>query len=152
MKKYLVLALCGIAAGAAYAISGLSFSNSTGIITVDSVSGAACIIGTAPTCMLPYAPAGVLSASTTRSSGNIATSNIFQTVLAQSNTRMGCMVSNNSTSPMQIDVGSTPAAVTAVTLAAGARFSCATQAGLVINDQVSLASATSGSAYSVWSQ
>lgn len=152
MNKYLVGGMIAVFATAAYAVAGLNFNNSQGIISVDNTAGTACVVGTTSTCMVPIVPWGVLSASTTRSSGNIAASNVFQSVLTASTTRLGCMVSNTSTAAMTIDVGTSPASATAVALPAGAKFNCATQAGLVINDQINLTSATVGATYSVWSQ
>jgi len=152
MKKTLAVgAVIAVIAGAAFATTGLNFTNAQGIITAD-LTDTACVVGTSRSCPLPIAPWGVLSASTTHSSGNVATSNAFQTALSGSTARLGCMISNTSTATEYIDVGSSPSMSTAVALPAGAKFNCGAQAGVVINDQLNITSATAGSTYVVWAQ
>lgn len=90
--------------------------------------------------------------ATIRTNGTITTGNTFQSVLAANTARKGCRITNTSANAMTLDLGASPAAATAIPLAAGAAFLCGTGDGFVISDQINLTSGTAGSTFVVWAQ
>lgn len=102
-------------------------------------------------------PVGV---TTTVTNSTIATGNTYQSALAASATRIGCLITNKSTATELIFIGATGSATAAKSLilnagtatADGGSFSCGLNQGAIITDQISITSATSTSAYNVISQ
>ena len=91
---------------------------------------------------------------TTDSSGTVTAGGSFQTVLALNTSRHGCLIQNPTTATevLYVYYGSgTPATTTAVSLAAGASFSCAA-GGIVPSDLVAVEAATTGHAFIAKSQ
>lgn len=97
------------------------------------------------------APVRSTSATT---NGTIATANTFQNALAANPKRQGCAIYNNSANAELIYLGApgSASAATAIPLPAGGSFNCGSFQGLVLTDQISIASATVGSTFVVVSQ
>ena len=102
---------------------------------------------------------GTLSPSTTTTtngSGTIATGGTFQSILASSGTRKGCLIQNptTATEPLYVFFGANGSATTAnsISLAPGASVNCTVSGLLVATDNVSATATTNGHAYVEMSQ
>lgn len=96
-----------------------------------------------------------LNTTTTTSNGTIATGNTFQSVLAASSTRRGCLLQNTSSHTMYVFAGPNASATTAksIQLAPGAYLNCPPiGGGTVIGDNISVTTSTAGDTYVIWSQ
>lgn len=114
------------------------------------------------TCFVAYGSAGPsggtitpLGATTTNGSSTVATGGTFQSALASSATRKGCLIQNptTATEPLYVYFGANGSATTAnsISLGAGASVSC--NAGtIVLTDNVSVTATTSTHAFIVMSQ
>lgn len=90
---------------------------------------------------------------TTATGGSITTANSYQSVLAASTSRKGCLIQNTSANTelaWPADPG-TADPTKVITIAAGGSLSC-NSPGLVISDQISLTSPVAGSTFVVWAQ
>lgn len=91
-----------------------------------------------------------LGVTTTNDSGTVATGSTFQTAIAASASRLGCLVQNPTTASEVLFVyfGTNASATTAksVTLGPGASISCVA-GGTVLTDNVSVTAATSTHAF-----
>jgi hypothetical protein len=87
-------------------------------------------------------------AVTTDDSGTIAAVSTFQTVFASNTTRKGCLIVNTSANVEFIGINTTPtpSATNSIPLAAGASFTC-NSPGVVMDDQISISSATADSTF-----
>lgn len=87
--------------------------------------------------------------ASTVTSGTVTTMNVFQSVIAQSSTRKGCMVQNTSAAVMYVYPGSTANATltNSFQLPAGAFFDCSHPGGATIADQINISSGTAGATY-----
>lgn len=98
--------------------------------------------------------------TTTSTNSTIAAANTFQSAIAASITRKGCLLVNKSTGPLLVYVGAPGSATTAqsIILAAGTSttdggsFNCGLFQGAVLTDQISVRSATMGAAFAVLTQ
>lgn len=93
---------------------------------------------------------GVTTATSTQTAGTVATANTFQSVLAASSTRRGCLIVNTSAAVEYVFLGAPGSATipSSFPLAAGQSFSCV--AGrIVVADQISMTSATAGASFVV---
>lgn len=99
------------------------------------------------------APAPLTAASTT-AAGTVTTGGTYQSALAASTTRKGCLLIDTGTAPLAVFLGApgSATAATSIPIAAGGSLNCATAGGIVLSDQISLTSATTGAAYLVISQ
>jgi hypothetical protein len=99
---------------------------------------------------LPVKTGAPLRAASTTIAGTIAAANAYQTVLAADALRKGCTIQNKSAATMRLHLGATAAAADAraFDLPAGGTFACNGD-GLVITDEISIASATAGAAFVV---
>lgn len=93
---------------------------------------------------------GTASPSTNRS-GTVTTGGSFQSVLAASTTRKGCLIENptTATEPLLVYIGTSGASQatgTSYTLPPGGTFSCAS-GNLVISDAISVSATTTGHAF-----
>lgn len=88
--------------------------------------------------------------ASTVTSGAIAVTNTFQSVLAQSSLRKGCLVQNTSAAVMYLYLGTTANATltNSFQLAAGASFNC-TVGGITVGDQISLTGTATTSTFVV---
>ena len=122
-------------------------------------------IGTVGVTTLPALPAGTNSIGTvvTQAAGvtttqvggtTSATAGTFISVLAASSTRKGCLVQNTSGSVMYVYLGLTASATIANSLqvSAGGSFGCTPPGGIVVQDNVAVASAGASAAYVVSAQ
>jgi hypothetical protein len=97
---------------------------------------------------------GPARATSTTTPGSVTTANTYQSALASNTSRNGCTIQNTSTSTMRVYVGAPGSATdgSAFQIASGGSFSCASPGGIVITDQISVASATAAASYVVVSQ
>lgn len=132
-------------------------SNAVGLIGRDTASGLPCYIGGAATCIVPgggtftAAPAGATSAQT---GSTVATHLTFQSALAASSARKGCLITNTSSDKEWVFFGATGSATTSnsLPLVAGQSLSCNTGA-IVLTDNVAITSnVTDGAAFVAISQ
>jgi len=93
-------------------------------------------------------------ATSTTTSGSVATANAFQSALAANANRKGCAIYNNSANAELIYLGApgTATAGTSIPLPAGGSFNCGSFQGIVLTDQISITSATVASTFVVVSQ
>jgi hypothetical protein len=96
-------------------------------------------------------PTALSGATSTDASGTVTLGGTYQTVVAASSTRKGCLIQNPSTATevLSIKVGTMAAPFT---VAAGGSFSCAASGGLVVTDAITLTAATTAHAFSAVSQ
>ncbi len=89
--------------------------------------------------------------TTTDSSSTVTAGGTFQSAIAASATRLGCLVENpvSATETLFVFPGANGSATTAnsVSLAPGAAFSCATGTGAVLTDNISVTATTTGHAF-----
>ncbi len=122
-------------------------------------------LGTVGVTALPSLPAGtnsigsVLTAATgvtTVQTGGTtsATAGTFTSVLAASGTRKGCLLQNTSGSVMYVYLGAVSSATIANSLqiSAGGSFGCLPPGGIVLQDNVAVASAGASATYVVAAQ
>lgn len=124
--------------------SGGSIQSANGMFCVPAVDGSGCPSSIAP------APLGSTSTTT---SGTVTTANTYQSILAADSARKGCLVQNTSTATELLFIGA-PGSATAAnsfTLAAGGTFSCAS-GPIIVTDQLSVTSGTTGSPFVVAKQ
>lgn len=128
--------------------------DSTGALKVNVIAGGSATItgplGTqtsASSVAVTINPNGV---TTTPTAYTVTTANTFQSVLAASATRKGCLLQNTNASGGDVEyvffganVSATKA--TSVQVSPGGAISCATGSGQVLTDNVSVTSAASGS-------
>lgn len=95
-----------------------------------------------------------LVTTTTASSGTITTGDAFQSVLAASSSRRGCILQNTSSHTMYVFAGPNANATTgkSLQLAPGAIFYCPTYSGTVGGDNISVTTSTAGDTYVIWSE
>jgi hypothetical protein len=95
-------------------------------------------------------PVKIQRGTATITSGTITTGNTYQTVLAASTARKGCIIQNRSGSAMRLYIGTAAAAtdVKAIDIIAGEKFNCSLH-GVVMTDEISLTATSSGGAYVV---
>jgi hypothetical protein len=86
----------------------------------------------------------------TITNGTITTGNTYQTVLAASATRKGCIIQNRSGSAMRLFIGPVANAldVKALDIIAGEKWNCSLH-GLVLTDEIALTASASGGAFVV---
>jgi len=84
------------------------------------------------------------TATTTQAGGTITTHGVFQSALASSATRKGCLLQNTSSETEYVFFGATGSATTsnAFQVAAGNSVSCASPGGLVLTDNIAITSIT----------
>lgn len=101
-----------------------------------------------PTPMKVAAPA---RAPSIVASGTVTAAATYQLAVSANTLRKGCLIQNKSTAILRVFVGSAASATnaTALDIPAGLTFSCSTAAGLVIIDDISVASDVAGSPYLV---
>lgn len=94
------------------------------------------------------APAGSTS---TDASGTVTLGGTYQTVLAASSARKGCLIQNPTTATevLNIKVGTM---ASPFTIPAGGSFSCSSPGGLVVTDLITLTAATTSHAFAAVSQ
>lgn len=97
---------------------------------------------------------GPTRAGSTVTSGTIASGGAYQSALAASGTRLGCTIQNTGTATLRVFVGAPGSAsnATAFAIDPGGAFSCASPGGVVLTDQISVASAAAGAPFVVVSQ
>ena len=94
-------------------------------------------------------------ASSTQTGTTVTTHLVWQTALATSATRKGCMIQNNSTDKMWVFFGANGSATSSnsIALLAGQSLNCGTPNGAVANDNIAITSnAVDAAAYVVVSQ
>lgn len=109
------------------------------------------------TCFVPYGANGAsIALTTTNASGAITTGGTFQSILASSSTRKGCLVQNplTATETLYVYFGANGSATTAnaIGLGPGASVTCAVGGLGVATDNVSATAPTSAHAYVEMSQ
>lgn len=138
-----------IPAGATLQGTGTSVPNSP--VSILNSDGTVCNFGPGGNC----SGAAVASLTTTNGSGAIATGGTFQSILAASSTRKGCLIQNPTTAsePLYVYFGANASATTAnaITLAPGGAVNCAVGLG-VATDNVSATATTTSHAYVEMSQ
>ncbi len=101
-------------------------------------------------------PRAPLNSRSTSTSVTIATADTFQSVLPANERRLGCLIQNKSTGAaiVRVYLGAPAAAASgrSMDLDAGDIFSCATGSGMVVTDEVSVASSEAGTPVVVVSQ
>ncbi|MFZ2996670.1 hypothetical protein [Sphingobium sp.] len=97
---------------------------------------------------------GPVRATSTVSPGTITTANTYQSALAANSARNGCLLQNTSATTLRIFLGAPGSATdaSAVQIAAGGSFSCASPGGVILTDQVSVAASTSSATFVIVSQ
>jgi hypothetical protein len=144
----LALLLC--APGLGQSITGKPINAPAGSLNSTAIY---CDDGTATAALCNFGGGTPTTANSTTVNGAVQTANAFQSALAASPTRKGCLIVNTSTAVELVFLGA-PASATAakaIPLAAGQNFSCA--AGpVVVADQISITSATAGATFVVVSQ
>lgn len=100
-------------------------------------------------------------ATTTATGGTVTTGGTWQSILAASATRNGCLIQNQSSVTEYVwpgTPGSAPASAGlnaggtgAIAVAAGGNITCGAL-GITISDQISMTSLTTGASYSEWVQ
>lgn len=99
---------------------------------------------------------GSLALTTTNASGTITSGGTFQSILASSATRKGCLIQNptTATEPLYVFFGANGSATTAnsISLGPGASVSCAVGGLGVATDNVSATATTTSHAYVEMSQ
>jgi hypothetical protein len=125
------------------------YAEGVGIGYIDA-NGRLVLIG--PNTPLPGST-GVKSTSTT-TSGSVTTANAYQSALAASSTRNGCLIQNTSVNTLLVFLGAPGSATsgTSFQIAAGGTFSCRSPGGLVATDQISVTSSVQGSTFVVAAQ
>lgn len=92
--------------------------------------------------------------ASTQAAGTITLGGTFQTALAASATRKGCLVQNTSTHTMTVYVGLLASATStnAFQVVPGGTFSCAAQAGIVVSDAINVTTSTTADTFVVANQ
>ena len=119
-------------------------------LNTQDTTGAGCIHATVS------ATVTVAPATTTNASGTIVTGGTFQSILASSGTRVGCLIQNptTATEPLYVFFGANASATTAksISLAAGGSVNCAVGGLGVATDNISATATTSTHAFVEMSQ
>lgn len=144
---------------------GTNAIGTVGVTTLPALPAGTNAIGTVGVTVLPALPAGTNSIGTvvTQALGVIttqvggttsATAGTFVSALAASGTRKGCLVQNTSGSVMYVYLGLTASATIANSLqvSAGGSFGCTPPGGIVVQDNIAVASAGASAAYVVAAQ
>lgn len=147
----LALTLCSASAGIASAAPYPTIAQDVGVCDPNAPTHCA-----APTSggAIPIVPTPS-DLTTTQVGGAITTHGTFQSALAASTTRKGCLYTNTSLDTEYVFFGLTASATTsnAHQVAPGAGMSCATQAGGVVDDNIAVTSkVTDGATFVVSSQ
>lgn len=96
-------------------------------------------------------PTGVVEASSTPVNGTIATTDTFQSLLAQNAARKSCAIQNQGANMQYISAAVSPSLANSFQLAPGKTFNCASPGGVTITDALEI-TGTAGDAYSGLSQ
>ncbi len=157
MKKLLwVLALVpGIAFGQAQVTPLVGTGNQTSGAIIQQPVGTCTGCTPMPITTAAGVPATVITTPLQKTSTNGSTTvtlgGTFQTLLAASATRDGCVIQNptTATEPLYVFVGITGSATTAAaySLSPGATFNCANQNGMVITDNIAVTATTTSHAF-----
>lgn len=104
-------------------------------------------VGTCATCVsIPTSAGSSSPLASTNISGTVTTGGTFQQVLAQSNTRKGCLIENPTTATEALYVyasaSGSPSTSNAFSIAPGSAFSCASPGGTVIGDAIQVTATT----------
>ncbi len=145
--------------------AGTNAIGSVGVTVLPSLPAGTSAIGTVGVTALPSLPSGtnsigsVLTAATgvtTVQTGGTtsATAGTFTSALAASGTRKGCLLQNTSGSVMYVYLGAVSSATIANSLqiSAGGSFGCLPPGGIVLQDNVAVASAGASATYVVAAQ
>lgn len=145
--------------------AGTNAIGSVGVTTLPALPAGTNAIGTVGVTALPSLPSGtnnigsVLTAAigvTTVETGGTtsATAGTFVSALAASGTRRGCLLQNTSGSVMYVYLGATSSATISNSLqvSAGGSFGCMPPGGIVLQDNVAVASAGASATYVVAAQ
>jgi hypothetical protein len=87
--------------------------------------------------------------ASTVTNGSVATANTFQSALAASSTRNGCLLQNTSANTLLVFLGSAGSATSANSLqiGAGGTLNCRNPGGLIVTDEISVTSTVQGTTF-----
>lgn len=145
--------------------AGSNALGTVGVTTLPSLPAGANAIGTVGVSAMPSLPSGtnsigsVLTAptgvTTIQTGGTTgATAGAFVSALSASGTRKGCLLQNTSGGVLYVYLGPTASATmsSALQISAGGSFGCTPPGGIVLQDNVAVASAAAGATYVVTAQ
>lgn len=144
-----ILIVAGFAAFACPAVAQLTVPNYRDSAGQSRSAQGVVVLNTAGT-----TGADPLRGSSTSVAAIIVAGGAYQSALSANLTRKGCALYNKSAETMQVFLGApgSATAATSIPVPAGGSLNCGSPQGLVITDQLSVTSATTGSAFLVVSQ
>ena len=145
--------------------AGTNAIGSVGVTALPAFPAGTNAIGTVAVTALPSLPSGtnsigsVLTAATGVTTVEVggttsATAGTFVSALAASGTRKGCLLQNTSSSVLYVYLGATSSATitNSLQISAGGSFGCMPPGGIVLQDNVAVASAGASATYVVAAQ